>query len=624
MTPVQPRINNIYCGELCALAKNDKNEILLTYYDCDDYVTNVDIKFSKFIEDITSLPPRIVDLLEIAAYVLSADRKVYRGDRSRCNNNSWARTFHFHIPVRDFDFWSNSNISSHMATALKFMTGDRNYCFEFKQYIKPPILGDSQLLLFSNEYVSFDDAQNTDVLLFSGGLDSLAGAIDYLTTHPDKTLCLVSHKSNTTVTRTQEKLIKHLKERYGEKRIKPYSFECHFRHLTKSTEETQRTRMFLFSAIAFAICHCYDKQEFFVYENGITSINFPKQTDIINARASRTTHPKTIALLKIFYGSFLKGFQIVTPYMNKTKTEILKIFEQTGEQDIIASAVSCSSTRNKPATVSHCGCCSQCIDRRFAIYAAHLEDCGDNFYAADFISNIPDDEAKQRLYITLRFATMADMKTKDDFKNHYMDEIMDIVNNLPGSNPEDKVDDLYNLLQRYGESIMCAINRMRNRYEDIKQEIPKNSLLDMIASRTYLKSPFLNRVREIDEHLRKTIPAMFQHEQPKSENDFNDKIQAILMSKGKFEREYPVLQFGVTSYKADHSQDSLLLESKYIRKNTIPSVATKGIASDITLVPNDCGLYFIVYDPERQITSDEDFIQGFENKRDNCYVRIYR
>jgi len=122
----------------------------------------------------------------------------------------------------------------------------------------------------------------------------------------------------------------------------------------------------------------------------------------------------------------------------------------------------------------------------------------------------------------------------------------------------------------------------------------------------------------------KTIPVLFQREKPKNENDFNDKIQAVLSTQGKFDREYPALKFGITNYRADHSQDVLLIESKYIRGKTSPSVATEGIASDITQVPNECGLLFVVYDPERSIISDDNYIREFENKRENCYVRIYR
>lgn len=110
---------------------------------------------------------------------------------------------------------------------------------------------------------------------------------------------------------------------------------------------------------------------------------------------------------------------------------------------------------------------------------------------------------------------------------------------------------------------------------------------------------------------------------PQNEKDLNDKIQALLLEKGDFDREYPVLRFANTAYRADHSEDSLLVEAKYIRGNTSPSVASAGIAQDITQVPENYSLFFIVYDPEHKIVSIENFINDFQSKRASCYVRIY-
>jgi hypothetical protein len=62
-----------------------------------------------------------------------------------------------------------------------------------------------------------------------------------------------------------------------------------------------------------------------------------------------------------------------------------------------------------------------------------------------FIDNILNFETKQRLYITLHFAAMEGMKTKNDFLNHYMNEIIDVIDYLHGTNPDDKVEKLYKL-----------------------------------------------------------------------------------------------------------------------------------------------------------------------------------
>ena len=66
---------------------------------------------------------------------------------------------------------------------------------------------------------------------------------------------------------------------------------------------------------------------------------------------------------------------------------------------------------------------------------------------------------------------------------------------------------------------------------------------------------------------------MFQREKLKNENDLNDKIQSLLTSYGKFKREYPPISCGITKYTPDHSQNFLIIETKYIRAHTTPSVA---------------------------------------------------
>jgi hypothetical protein len=198
---------------------------------------------------------------------------------------------------------------------------------------------------------------------------------------------------------------------------------------------------------------------------------------------------------------------------------------------------------------------------------------------------------------------------------------------MPGDNPDDKVSDLYSFYCRYADSILFASNKMQQKYSDLRSPVPLNSLLQILASREYLKTPFQTRVEEIDVFLKDKIRIMFQRVKPASENDFNDKIEALLSGLDLFDREFPPLKFGITKYIPDHSQDELLIESKYLRKSTTPSVATQGIAADITQVTQKskkCGILFIVYDPEIRITNDKEFINGFQNTRENCFVRIYR
>ena len=622
-----PNKIQVFCGELCKANDCDASTINLLHKDVNDIIANINVGYTKFVKDPESIHKRILDLLQIAAYVFCADRMAHRGERNSLNNDGWARTFEFNIPVYDVEFWNNENTKKALSTALQFMTGDRKYTFIFHSLsVDVVFIENKQFSIFNSEYESIENAEVTDIMLFSGGLDSLAGAIQHLNDFSERKLCLISHQANNGVIRTQSAIVKHLLERY-KNRIRPYNFKCNNRSLT-SKEETQRTRMFLFSAIAFALCNCYEKHEFYVYENGITSMNLSKQSDVMNARASRTTHPKTLGLLRKFYRLFDESFDIIAPYHNKTKTEVVEVFNTYDERDIIASSVSCSATRNiknKSSGSTHCGCCSQCIDRRFSIFAAGLEEY-DAIYSDNYIIDSCNDETIQRLTYTMRLACMEGMNTKNDFYQKYPTDVNELIEFWPGeSDPEGKLDEVYELLKKYGLSVLKAANAMRTKYENIGIPVKDKTLLDIINKRDYLRTPFAIKVSKIDTILKSAISKTFLHEKPVSENDFNDKLGAILNTQGEFAREYPSLAFGTTTFRPDHSQDYLLIESKYIRgKSMTPHKATEDIAADIFKAPNECGLLFVIYDPEHQISDDEVFIQPFEHRRASCYVKIYR
>jgi len=622
MTNTSPKLVKVFCGELCRSAECSSTELNLRTRKIDGLEANITVKYDEFVRAPENLPPKILDLLQIAAYVFCADRLVNRGARESLSNDAWARSFEFHIPVLDYDFWNNPALQNALSEALVFMTGDRKYRFVFK----PSRLGHlpqtvRQLSIFKDEFEFYDGIENADVLLFSGGLDSLAGIVERLHTYPNTKQIIISHKSSKTVIRTQTKIIEHLQKRY-ENLILPCRFDCHIRK-TPSKEESQRTRMFLFSSFAFAICQCAAKRSLYVYENGITSINLSVQTDVINARASRTTHPKTLGLMNKVFQFFDTKFAILTPYYDKTKEDVFKIFGTYDEKELLASSVSCSSTRNNPEASRHCGCCSQCVDRRFAAYASGLHGY-DAEYEDDFITKIPNDETRQRLWQALRLACAERLRTPNELLKNYPEETLDIVEYWHCDNQEDSVAEIYSLFSRYGDSVLRAAKAMQLKHDDLSAPIANDSLLSMLASREYLKTPTQIRVEEIDKILKASIPQAFYTAKPQNENDFSNKIQALLTAAGgDFTREYPVLRFGISSYRADLSEDSLIIESKYLRTRTSPSVATEGIAADITKVSN-MPVLFVVYDPERKISDDTVFISSFENKRPFCFVRIFR
>ena len=302
-----------------------KNVLALVYNSNVPGKRNIKLSLPDFVRDVYHLPDRLLDLLEIAAYVFSADRLTGRGERDAVEYYTWARSFEFRIRVRDQVFWSQDSVKHKLAEALTFITGDRHFTCIFQSGHHTPATS-----LFDREEFRIESRQRTSILLFSGGLDSLAGAIEQLETSDDQ-VCLISHRSQPGIMHTQDGLVRALRQqpRY-EGRINHYRFLC---QLTggRAPEESQRTRAFLYTAIAFALCRALSQDEFFVHENGVTSLNFSRREDLANARASRTTHPRTLALLQSLFSEIAnRPIRINAPFVWHTKGDVFRKLRSFG------------------------------------------------------------------------------------------------------------------------------------------------------------------------------------------------------------------------------------------------------------------------------------------------------
>ncbi|MEP1305009.1 MAG: hypothetical protein ABJM22_03880, partial [Balneola sp.] len=322
-----------------------KKEILLEY-DPESPNINVNIPLPKLVGKVYHIDDRIKDLLEIASYIFAADRMVKRGTTSQVEYQSWSRSFHFAVKVRDFEFWNQGIVKNKLQEALVFMTGDKSYEFTFQKGHSTPKRG-----FFDEKEFQFKPQNANSVLLFSGGLDSLAGVIDRLETTQDDVF-LISHVSQSGTGKTQKQLFNAIDSFYPN-RCEHYKFKSNLKG-NSAQEETQRTRSFLYSSIAFAIASSFSQKRFFFYENGITSINFSKREDLINARASRTTHPKTLGLLSELFTLINESeITIEHPFMLMTKTDVLSLISKYGKANLINSTVSCSKTRFKLQNSTH-------------------------------------------------------------------------------------------------------------------------------------------------------------------------------------------------------------------------------------------------------------------------------
>ena len=400
--PSLPEPIKVFCNGVSPSVCKKRNckKIELEYRNNGKADRNVTIELNPFIRSVWFIPERIRDLVEICSYVFCADRYFRRGDANSLEYHSWSRNFEYFIKVRDFEFWNDKEIRDNLSEILLWITGDRKYDFNFFPGHETGKSG-----LFDDEKYRNNKKGKVRVALFSGGLDSLSGAINLLEKY-DEPVWMVSHRSgNPSTERTQKKLIDALNQKYLN-RINYTVFKCHL-HKSRAPEETQRTRAILYLSIAFATAFSLNQNSLYVFENGLTGINFYKRGAMINARASRTAHPKTIRMMESLLSKISGNkFTIESPFAFKTKTDIIELIKDFDKLDLINSSVSCSRTYQKLGNATHCGKCSQCIDRRFAVYAAEADSKDEGgIYSFDFLNEkIDNGELRTQIIDYLRQA----------------------------------------------------------------------------------------------------------------------------------------------------------------------------------------------------------------------------
>ena len=154
----------------------------------------------------------------------------------------------------------------------------------------------------------------------------------------------------------------------------------------------------------------------------------------VEARASRTTHPRTIHHLKQLFSLLGESeMHIQLPFLWKTKTDTLALLRSGPHPELIPSSVSCSKTFQNLGQATHCGGCSQCVDRRFAAYAAKADDIDDSgIYANDIISaSITDREVKTTVVDYVRQAKDFSKWNEDHFLMELAAELSDVVDYIP-------------------------------------------------------------------------------------------------------------------------------------------------------------------------------------------------
>ncbi|MBX3150297.1 7-cyano-7-deazaguanine synthase [Candidatus Obscuribacterales bacterium] len=251
-------------------------------------------------------------------------------------------------------------------------------------------------------------------LLFSGGLDSFAGAADFLNNPGPEKLLLASHLTANRVTReSQDSLFEYLTKKYGS--LNRVRLKTRLQNTDKfsfptddNREETQRARSFLFLALgAIASRRSGFSEIVALAENGQMAIHLPLTAARIGGFSTHTAHPNFISLSEKYFSELMQfKFTITNPYLYATKAEVVKGLVANHADGIPLSSSCWRGVRVTDAKIRHCGQCVPCLVRRISLEANGLElpEFARDLLREDVSKLRADDDGKRNLVDLAEFA----------------------------------------------------------------------------------------------------------------------------------------------------------------------------------------------------------------------------
>lgn len=296
--------------------------------------------------------PRAWDLLSIALSVVTAD---FAGLRNQ-SPDGWTREFDLEVAVAEPAFWNGQTAA--LSAALAFLTTDR---WNLRFY-------DGGMLPSQTREII--RPENDCVMLLSGGLDSLVGAID-LTAAGLKPFAI-----SQTVRGDADKQDRFARKVGGGLNHLQLNHNANVPGVAETSQRARSLIFITFGVLAATTLQRYHDGEvvpLYVCENGFIAINPPLTGGRIGSLSTRTAHPEFLCRVQNILDA--SGLQVLirNPYGTKTKGEMLS---NCADQAVLKAEASRSTScgRFQRFNYRHCGRCVPCQVRRAAFKAWGIQD----------------------------------------------------------------------------------------------------------------------------------------------------------------------------------------------------------------------------------------------------------
>lgn len=294
-------------------------------------------------------PPAVIAFLLAALGVWAGDKLLPRNSQP----DAWTREIVLHLPATPE--WAR--LAPQFARVLDFLTGDH---WTIKARESPLDLG------FAGRWEQ--SWQPQAVALFSGGLDSLAGAIDRL--EDGHRLLLVSHHDYGQLAATQQTLVESLAGQYGPEQVQHLNLRVQF---PEAPEMTLRSRSLLYLALGLTAAASFGPDTpLLIPENGWVSLNPPLTPNRLGTYTTRTTHPYFLEQITRLWEDAGIKHPLTNPSRHLTKGELLS---RCRNPELLAKLARESSSCARPVASrwrrgpkGECGYCYPCLLRRAALH----------------------------------------------------------------------------------------------------------------------------------------------------------------------------------------------------------------------------------------------------------------
>jgi 7-cyano-7-deazaguanine synthase in queuosine biosynthesis len=329
---------------------------------------------------------RAWDFLSLALSVTAADLAGHRGE----SPDGWTREFELEIAAADPPFWN------HQARLI-----ERLLCFLTTDRWQVSFVGGGLSPVPERKPVW---PQEDCVVLVSGGLDSLIGAIDLVAAERHPFAVSQTVRGDAENQRNFAEMLggglRHLQVNHNAEVPNP------------ENPPSQRARSLIFlaygvlAATALARYHAGEDVTLYVCENGFISINPPLTDGRLGSLSTRTTHPEFLGLIQDLLDVAGLRVRVENPYQLKTKGEMLReCSDQKTLRTHAADSTSCG--RYKQYGYKHCGRCVPCMVRRAAFRKWHRTDTTEYVY-----ENLGKDDENHAGFDDVRSVAMAIQQAK--------------------------------------------------------------------------------------------------------------------------------------------------------------------------------------------------------------------